>query len=285
MSLVRVLGFSLFVLLGFALFSNMLPQLKSNPPPVEAAAPVGKLDTAGMIAWGEKLFAGKGTCTLCHNNLGRAPDLLKLELGTVLPKRIADSRYEGAAKGKTGAQAIEIYLRESLIKPSAYVVSGFGKKGTADKVSPMRPADKPPVGFNENEVNAVIAFLQSKAGVEVTVKLPEPGVGKPAKKDGDGDGDGDENETKPAKTAEGAINKFACSGCHDLFDSEADAGPKLNGAGKRLGRAGIRKAILDPDADIAKGFEKGQMPKDYAAKMRVSELKLIIDYLMTLKPK
>lgn len=281
MSLVRVLGFGLAVLLGFALYSNSLPQLRSNPPSNQSAAPVGELDTAGMIAWGEKLFIGKGACTLCHNSFGRAPDLLKLDLGTALPKRIAEARYKGAAAGKKGAEAIDLYLRESLLKPSAFVVAGFGKKGSGDKVSPMRPVDKPPAGFNENEVNAVIAFLQSRAGVEVTVKFAKPGAGKTVKEDGDGNGD----EAKPAKTAEAAIDKFACSGCHDLFESEADAGPKLNGVGKRLGRAGIRAAILTPDAVIAKGFEPGQMPKDYAGKMRVSELKLIVDYLMGLKPK
>jgi mono/diheme cytochrome c family protein len=285
MTLLKVSVFTIFVLLSYTLFANIVPQIQSDPPKDDKPANISGLDMAGMIAWGEKLFRGKGSCSLCHNDKGRAPDLLKLDLAKSLPARIADTRYKGGAKGKEGAGAIETYLRESMTKPSAYVVAGFGKVGSADSISPMPAANAPPASLNSVEINALIAFLQDKAGVKPTVPLPKSGSGaKPqAKTSGDDDDDDDdEDEDEPADTPKKAVAKFGCSACHDLFGSAAKVAPKLGGIGKRIGRAGLREAILKPNATIAKGYKPDQMPDDYGERMRVSELSLIVDYLMKL---
>ena len=280
MTFLKVMTFSLVVLLAYTLFANILPQVQSDPPAEEEPVAAGSLDAAGMAALGEKIFTGKGTCTLCHNNLGRAPDLLKLDLKSTFATRLADARYEGRAKGRDGAKAVETYLRESMIEPSAYVVAGFGKKGTNDTVSPMPAVNKAPIQLSEVQSNAVIAFLQDKAGFDITVPLPAGGEtpGKAQEPEADSD-----EEEGPAKTAQSAIEKFTCNACHDLFESEADAGPNLRGVGERLGRERIRNSILKPNAVIAEGFEPDVMPQDYAEQMRVRELEMIIDFLMTLK--
>jgi mono/diheme cytochrome c family protein len=273
MTFLKVTVFSVLVLLSYTLFANIVPQVQSDPPQEEEVE-LGALDRAGQIAWGDRLFTGKGTCTLCHNNLGRAPDLLAMDLGGAFAERLADPRYDGGAKGLDGGAAVETYLRESLLEPSVYVVAGFGKKGTADTVSPMPNAGGPPITLNEPEVDAVIAFLQDRAGLEVTVPLPaeEVAVEEAAPAEAEA----------PAATAEAAIDKFACAGCHDLGGSEAEVGPLLAGIGARLDREGVRRAILDPNAEIAEGFEPDMMPRDYGAQMRVSELELIVDHLIGL---
>lgn len=271
MTLLRVLGFSLAVLLSYTLFANILPQVQSDPPR-EEEIDTGELDMPGMIAWGERLFSGKGTCTLCHNDLGRAPDLLQMDLAVALPARIKAEGYAGAAGDADGDEAVEIYLRESLLEPSAYVVPGFGKKGTDDKVSPMPRVDAAPIELTVAEQNALIAYLQELGGFEPTVPLPEAG-GEAAM-----DEDADEEEAV-AVTGVEAIEKFGCSACHDLEGTEADSGPSLNGIAKRMDRAGIVAAIIDPNAVIADGYEADMMPADFGAQMRVSELDLIIDYL------
>ena len=276
MTLLKVLAFSLVILLSYTFFANILPQVQSNPPPEEEAPSPGDMDVAGMIAWGEKLFSGRGTCTLCHNNMGRAPDMLAVDLGAEFATRLADPRYAGRAKGLSGAEAIEAYIEESMSEPSAYVVAGFGKKGTNDTVSPMPVVTAAPISLSEAEMAALTAFLQSRAGVEVTVSLP-----RATEAEGESAGDGGEEEG-PAETAAAAIEKFSCSTCHDLLGSGADIGPKLGGVGARLGRAGLRQAILDPNATIAPGYEADLMPGDFAEQMRVSELELILDYLMAL---
>ena len=279
MTFVRVMAFSLFVLLVYTGFANILPQVQSDPP-VEEEAPVGDMNMEGLIAYGDRLFSGKGTCTLCHNELGRAPDLLELDLATVLPERIADARYEGVAKGEQGAHAFEAYLRESMIDPSAYVVSGFGKKGSDDKVSPMPRADTAPLELSEVQVNALIAFLQDRAGVEPTVSLP----GRDEAPEEDTATEEEEDEDVPADTPAVALEKYGCSACHDLEGSEAEAGPKLNGIAERMDREKIIEAIIDPNAEIAEGFESDMMPDDFGEQMRVSELNLIVDYLSELTP-
>jgi mono/diheme cytochrome c family protein len=164
-------------------------------------------------------------------------------------------------------------------EPSAYVVAGFGKKGTNDTVSPMPVVNKPPIGLSEVQIDALIAFLMSKGGFEITVELPKAEDAAVA----DSGGNDDEEDSGPAETAQAAIEKFTCNACHDLFDSEADAGPDLHGLGKRMDRAAIIESILKPNAKIAEGFEADLMPQDFAAQMRVSELNLIVDYLMTLE--
>lgn len=272
MTFLRVATFSLLVVLAYTLFANILPQMESEPPDEEAVE-TATLDVEGLIAWGERLFEGKGTCTLCHNAMGRAPDLLAMDLGAVLPERLADPRYRGEAKSLAGAAAIESYLRESMVEPSAFVVAGFGKKGTDDAVSPMPSANGPPISLSAAEIDAVIAFLQRRAGAEVTVPLPT--AQKPT------EAAAVEGE-RPAGTAEAAIEKLGCATCHDLEGSGADIGPELAGVGLRLDREGLRRAILDPNAEIAQGFEPDIMPQDYAQQMRVSELELVVDYLLNL---
>ncbi|MFQ5785649.1 MAG: c-type cytochrome [Alphaproteobacteria bacterium] len=280
MTFFKVIGFSLAVILCYTLFANILPQVQSNPPEETAAIDVAALDRSGQIAWGERLFTGKGNCTLCHNDLGRAPDLLKVDLAATFAQRLSDPNYRGRAGEEPGAKAVETYIRESMIEPSAYVVAGFGKKGSNDTVSPMPRVDGAPISLSAAEIDAVIAFLQDKAGSEVTVSLPATADAQAQASADDG---GEDNE--PARTAEDAIDKFACAACHDLLESGADAGPPLAGVGPRLGRDGIRRAILAPNADLTEGFEPDIMPQDFAEQMRVSELDLVVDYLMALPPR
>jgi mono/diheme cytochrome c family protein len=277
MTFLRVMGFSLLVVLVYASFANILPQVQSDPPAEETVA-TGSLDMAGMISYGEQLFTGKGTCTLCHNDRGRAPDLLKLDLGSLFPARLTDERYDGKAKGQEGAVAIEAYLHESMVSPSAYVVAGFGKKGSNDTISPMPVVNAPPIELDDIQMNAVMAFLQDRAGMEPTVPLPGADDAVAVEPDS---GDGEDVEG-PATDALAAIEKFYCSSCHDLGGSEADVGPPLNGIGKRLSAGEIMQAIFDPNATIAEGYEADIMPPDFGEQMYVSELTLIVDYLMSL---
>ena len=49
-----------------------------------------------------------------------------------------------------------------------------------------------------------------------------------------------------------------------------------------MDEATIAKSIMDPNAQIAKGFDADLMPQDFSEQMRVSELNLIVDYLKKL---
>ena len=160
MTFLRVMGFSLFILLVYTGFANILPQVQGEPP-VEEEIDTGSLDMAGMVSLGQQLFSGKGTCTLCHNKRLRAPDLLALDLAKSFPQRLADPRYTGIAKSKKGAQAIGDYIHESMLDPSKYVVAGFGKKGSGDKISQMPKINLPPVSLSPVEIDAILHFYRT----------------------------------------------------------------------------------------------------------------------------
>ncbi len=261
--LAKPLGFSVALILIFTAVTYVLPQTKGEAP-VENEVGVAALTMESFIGLGEKVFREKGTCTLCHNTLGRAPDILAYDVTKVAQERVSDPRYQGKAKN------VEGYLRESMLQPSAYVVKGFGKKGTNDTESPMPAVDQAPIQLSEVELGAVIAYLQAKDGNPVTVALP---TAAPAAQKQD---DAAQAKPAPPKSAEEVIAKYGCAACHSVLKSQAAIGPSLNDVGKRLKVDQIRKSIIDPKADVAKGYPP-IMP-DFPA-MTITELEMVVGFL------
>lgn len=261
-TLAKVLGFSLSLTLAFTLIANLLPQVEGEAPK-EEKLDLGAMSIDDFAALGETIFSGKGTCTLCHNNMGRAPDLLAFDVVGASVERLADSRYQGEAKDA------EAYIRESMINPGIYVVKGFGKKGSNDSESPMPAVNQAPIELSDAEVTAVIAFLQSKDGNEITVSVPS-----------DAPAPVTEAAAAPAlaQTPEEIIKKYTCNACHSVLGTESPVGPDLRTVGSRLSAAEISQSILEPAAVIAEGFPP-IMPPNVADKMAVSELKMLVAYL------
>lgn len=276
-SFLKIVFFCIILLTGFVGYANFgIPQVKPAPPPTEEKLDLGNMTMDQFIALGEKVFNGKGTCTLCHNNVGKRAPMLDGAgadaVATNAPLRLKDPRYKGKATTP------EEYIRESMKDPSAFVVIGFGTDN--DTKSPMPNVTTGSIGMSDAEVDAVIAYLQNKAGVEVTVKIP---VGAPpAAKEGEA------KAAEPAKTVEEASLKYGCGACHKIGKEEGALGPDLTHIGKSKNEAYLRQAILDPDAVIAKNCPggpcaAGMMPKDFGAKMTGSELELMVQYLVKSK--
>jgi cytochrome c551/c552 len=268
--LAKTLGFSLALTLVFTGVANLLPQVEGEVP-VEKEVDLSALTMDDFVAMGEDLFENKGTCTLCHKPapLGRAPDVQGMDMFTTSNERLADARYQGKATDMAG------YLRESMVDPGIYVVAGWGKKGTDDTESPMPQINKAPIELSVIEMDAIIAYLQAKDGNEVTVELPSPDASAAAvasAKPVDG------GAPAPAATAEEALAKYACTGCHSMESADPLVGPGLVDVGARLGMDEIRQSILDPNAVIAEGFPAA-MPADFAEKMTVKELEMIVQLL------
>ncbi len=269
--LIKVLAFSFALTLLFTLVANILPQIEGESP-VDEEIQLGALTMDSFVALGERVFRGKGTCTLCHNSLGRAPDLLAINVVEDAKTRLADKAYKGEATD------VEAYLRESMLAPSAYVVKGFGKKGSNDSESPMPKVDKPPLQLGTVEIDAVIAFLQSKDGNDVTVALPKEGADVTATADKAGAAAA-ALPPPPAATAKDVVAKYGCAACHTMLGTQAAVGPSLEGVGKRLDVSTLRESIVNPGAAIAEGFPPGVMPTDFAERMTVSELDLLVSWL------
>src|SRR3972149_6124649 len=141
----KVVIFSVLVVVFYTLFANKyIPSIKPSPPPAEAKLDMGSLTMEQFIQMGDTVFHGKGTCELCHNPVGGRAPLLD-QVGKVAEERLKDPRYKG--KAKTG----EEYIRESMVEPSAFVVVGFGVKGTNDAQSPMPVVTSGALGLKPSE--------------------------------------------------------------------------------------------------------------------------------------
>jgi len=271
----KVLIFSVLVLGLFTLFSTKyIPPINPAPPPVEEKLDLGAMSMDDYTALGEKIYNGKGTCTLCHNPVVKRAPLLE-RLAAEIDSRLKDPRYKGKAKNS------EEYILESMAEPSAYVVVGFGVSGTNDTQSPMPVISGGAIGLSDVEMGAITAFLQKSAGVEITVKIP---TGQSAAKAGSADAAQAAAPPPPAATAQEALAKYTCSACHKTTKEAPNPGiaPDLTKTGAARGPMYIVKSIVDPKAEIAKGFAP-MMPDTYKNQMTAGELELIVSYLMGFK--
>lgn len=132
----------------YTLFATSIPQVEYHPP--EKVVIASDLSNEELANLGKVIFEGKGTCLLCHTLNGdglRAPDLAGI-----------GARAGNRIKGYSS----EDYLLESLVNPAKYVVEGY---------APSMPfANKPPAMLSQEEIVAVIAFLQSMGG-EISVSV------------------------------------------------------------------------------------------------------------------
>jgi mono/diheme cytochrome c family protein len=138
----------LFVYIGFS-----IPQSDSKPP-AAFEFDVAEIKTKqDLVKVGQKVFYGKGKCALCHtigDDSGRCPNL----------------EFKGG-------QLTRGFLYESLTQPSKYIYMDYRFSPPKPFAAKMPVINKPPIGLNENEVLAVIAFLQNVGGGEVTVEPSE----------------------------------------------------------------------------------------------------------------
>ncbi len=83
--------------------------------------------------------------------------------------------------------------------------------------------------------------------------------------------------------------RSGCATCHSL-DGSRRPGPTwkglygqkralANGREVVADEAYLRRAIVEPDAEIARGFPKGMMPRDFAGKLSEEKLRAIIELI------
>lgn len=265
----QVITFSIVIACSFGAYATFgIPRIKPAAPPVEEKVDLSAMTMDQFIALGEKTYNGKGTCTLCHNSMGRAPMLGKI--GAVSAERMADPAYKGESK------TVEEYIYESLVKPSAYVVSGFGKAGTNDTESPMPDVSGGNIGLSNTLVKAVVAYLQDSSGSEVTVEIPT-----------DVPEESDEEEggavRAPYESAEAIIEELTCGMCHKIGEEEGEMGPDLTTIGASRDKEYLRRALIDPNAEIAEGFDAEMMPDTYGTDLSAKEMEMLVDHLAGLK--
>jgi mono/diheme cytochrome c family protein len=74
-----------------------------------------------------------------------------------------------------------------------------------------------------------------------------------------------------------------CGTCHTFepAGSSAEVGPDLDESLADLDAQEIQQAIVNPDAEVAEGFQPGVMPKDYGEKLSDEQLADLVAFLQS----
>jgi len=210
------------------------------------------------VGAGKTLFEEAGGCTACHGLGERAPRLLTDHAGTGPIGDRCQQRQEGLD--------CKAYLYQSLTDPGAVVVPGF---------SPIMPDARRQLSVGQ--IWAIIAFLQSQGG-EVTVTMDDIPVEGAAP---DTPTPGEPSAFSEVSDPRQLLNDNACLGCHVLDGTGGPVGPSFDGIGQRLDAAAIRKAVLEPNADVSPGYEQTavRMPTTFGSQLSARQLETIVTFL------
>jgi mono/diheme cytochrome c family protein len=251
----RILLLTLGVVGFYTSVAHVIPQLQSEVP--EALALGAGATPEALVSAGEKIYAGAGGCTACHG------------LGTRAPNLLADHAGQGLIGARCGSRKpgmdCKAYLHESLVNPSAYLVPGF---------EPIMPDMRRQLA--DDQIWAVVAYLQSQGG-EVTVAASDL---KPAAGSG-----GAAPAAGPAMSATSdpvqLYTEKGCAGCHQLGGKGGAVGPPFDHIGAQRSAEYIRRAILEPNADTATGYERfaGTMPTTFGQQLSGAQLEALVTYL------
>lgn len=142
----------------YTYIGQLVPQKEVLPPQVIEIAKT--TTTEQLVDIGKGIAEGKGLCFTCHT-VGKSGSLRFPDLAGIA--QTAASRIEGLSSLQ--------YLAHSIYHPDEYIVPGF---------NPGMPViNKPPIGLTDDEILAVLAYLQSLGGTpDVTMEttLAELGV-------------------------------------------------------------------------------------------------------------
>ncbi|HEY3219168.1 MAG TPA: c-type cytochrome [Gemmatimonadales bacterium] len=257
----RIIGVVLGTLALYTLIANKIPQVQSEVP--HALTLGANVTPEQLTNAGDQLYHGAGGCTACHGLGTRAPNLLTDEKG---------QGTIGARCGKREAgKDCKAYLYESLTSPRTYVVTGY---------EPIMPE----MGriLSPQQLWALVAFLESNGGtVDVSASdIPSSTPSTPSTSSTPSGGIAG-GSTDPMTIIRGA----GCTACHKINGEGGAIGPDLNHVGSRLSSNLIRESILQPDAKVAKGFEKfkGVMPKTFGHQLTAEQLEALVQFLSSHK--
>ncbi len=239
----KIVLFVVLVLGSFSYLAFQIPQQASLPPEEAKFDPAEVRTKQDLVTMGQTIFFGKGQCALCHSigpsETARCPNLQGI-----------------------GAKLSRAFIYESLTQPQAYIYMDYNHSPPKPFAAKMPAINKPPIGLNDNELLAVIAFLQSQGG-EVTVDPSELRVVTAALGTGD------------ARRGEQIYQRMQCAGCHTFGPGGRPGAVSLAAAAARRDLGALRAAILN--AQI-----KGHQNLD--ARLSVRDLDDLLTYLGSLPP-
>jgi cytochrome c oxidase subunit 2 len=123
--------------------------------------------------------------------------------------------------------------------------------------------------------------MRSQAVVDTQEKFDAwlAALGKPAAPAGGGGGAGG---AAPAEDGKAIFTGDSnCGTCHTLADAgtTGSIGPNLDTALKGKDAAFIKQSVVDPSAEVAKGYQDGIMPPDFGQTLTPAEIDALVKYL------
>jgi len=127
----------------YTYIGQLVPQKEVLPP--QETVMSTEMTTEELVEVGHKIAETKGICLTCHT------------IGQTGALRFPDLAGVGArAMTRVPGMSDVEYLAQSLYEPNIFIVEGF---------TPGMPTiNKPPIGLSDQEILAVIAWLQSMGG-------------------------------------------------------------------------------------------------------------------------
>jgi mono/diheme cytochrome c family protein len=188
---------------------------------------------------GKALFTER--CGTCHI-LGRAGTQ-----GRTGPD--LDAAFRTALADGMDRETVEGIVHQQILYPNSSMPAGLVK------------------GENAKDVAAYVGFAAARSGQDQGA-LAQAGLAG-------------------AKTGDQIFTAAGCAGCHTLAKANANStvGPSLDDlAQAAAGQDGspedvVRESILDPDAQIAEGFQAGVMPP-FEGKLTDEQLQALVQYLL-----
>jgi cytochrome c oxidase subunit 2 len=146
---------------------------------------------------------------------------------------------------------------------------------TSIRVTPNRPGTYPVVcaelcGLGHSTMRQT-AHVVSRQEFDAWLQK----LGQPAQPEGGGQAGGGGAAGKALFSSNG------CGGCHTLSDAgtQGTVGPELDKVLKGKDKAFIEESIVDPNKEIAAGFQGDIMPQNFGQSLSPDQLKALVDYL------
>ena len=259
---VNILGLAVGSTLLYMWVGQLVPQKEVHPPEVVEMA--ADISTAEMVDIGQEIFDGKGLCVTCHT-IGQSGALRFPDLAGIATR---------AAEREPGKDALT-YLAESLYRPNDYIVPGFNPG--------MPQIDAPPITLSDDEIKAVIAYLQTLGGEATITMATVLPFAEGAEQTSDVDPPGGPTAAEASAAAQvaatteaGAIGagggeellgRYGCTACHA---GEPGGARSLAGVGTRLDRAAIQRWLVAHEPPL---------PPTYRNRVTLAEVEAMTEHL------
>lgn len=259
---INILGLAVGSTLLYMWVGQLVPQKEVHPPEVVEMA--ADLSTADMVEIGQEIFDGKGLCVTCHT-IGQSGALRFPDLAGIATT---------AAEREPGKDALT-YLAESLYRPNDYIVPGFNPG--------MPQMDAPPIALSDDEIKAVIAYLQTLGGEATITMATVLPYAEGAEQTSDVDPPGGTTAAEESAAAQvaatteaGAIGggageellaRYGCTACHA---GEPGGARSLAGVGTRLDRAAIQRWLVAHEPPL---------PPTYRNRVTLAEVEAMTEHL------